>query len=205
MKKLNVPNTLTLARIVLIPIFVLFIAYDFFNGADNEYVVSRLIVTLIFGIACITDLLDGKIARKKGLVTDFGKFLDPLADKFLIFSALIAICFSDYVFPDTYLLSKTMMSSLFFWTSVLIMFRELSVTSMRLVVAKTGVVIAASWIAKVKTTFQMIGILVIVLEPLLPFTHGVLSLLMMAVMLYFTIRSGIDYIKTYWKYLDTNK
>lgn len=204
MKKLNLPNTITIIRICMIPLFMLFIAYDFFGGEIQ--LLSRVIAAAVFIVASLTDMLDGKIARKRGLVTDFGKFLDPLADKFLIFGAMTAVIFSDYIFPDTYILSADVMRSVFFWAATLVIFRELAVTSIRLVVAKTGVVIAASGIAKVKTTFQMICVSVVILEPvLLPFCRGVASLVLIALMLFFTLVSGVDYIKNYWKYLDTDK
>lgn len=204
MKKLNLPNAITILRICMIPVFMLFMVYDFFGG--EQQLISRIIAAAVFIIAALTDMLDGKIARKRGLVTDFGKFLDPLADKFMIFGAMIAVLFSDYMFADWQILSPEIMSNIFFWCAATVIFRELAVTSIRLVVAKTGVVIAASNIAKVKTTFQMICISVIILEPvILPFCQGFASLVLMALMLCFTVISGVDYIAKYWKYLDIDK
>ncbi len=204
MKKLNLPNAITILRICMIPVFMLFMVYDFFGG-ERQFA-SRIIAATLFIVAALTDMLDGKIARKRGLVTDFGKFLDPLADKFMIFGAMIAVLFSDYIFVDWQILSSEIMGNIFFWCAAIVIFRELAVTSIRLVVAKTGIVIAASKIAKVKTTFQMICISVIVLEPVvLPFCRGFASLVLMAAMLCFTVISGVDYIAKYWKYLDIDK
>lgn len=186
-----------------IPVFSLFISVDLFGGADNCQLWSRIVAALLFIAASFTDMLDGRIARSRGLVTDFGKFLDPLADKFLIFSAMFAICVSPYIFPAEYLLSSDIMKQIFFWCSVLVIFRELAVTSMRLVVASTGVVVAASWIAKIKTISQMICISVVILEPIiLPFARGVASIFCMLIMVFFTLKSGYDYLKIYWKYLN---
>lgn len=204
MKKLNLPNAITILRICMIPVFMLFMVYDFFG--DEHQLTARIIAASVFIIAALTDMLDGKIARKRGLVTDFGKFLDPLADKFMIFGAMIAVLFSDYMFVDWPILSVKLMSNIFFWCASIVIFRELAVTSIRLVVAKTGVVIAASNIAKIKTTFQMICISAIILEPvILPFCQGFVSLILMAVMVCFTVISGVDYIAKYWKYLDIDK
>jgi CDP-diacylglycerol--glycerol-3-phosphate 3-phosphatidyltransferase len=139
-------------------------------------------------------MLDGMIARKKGLVTDFGKFLDPLADKFMVFSALVCILASP-LYADIH--------SVFVWVAVLVMLRELGVTSLRLVVASTNVVVAASFFGKAKTCTQIAGVLVILLEPLFGGfgeTH-ILAYVMMAAMVITTLGSGLDYVRTYWPYL----
>jgi len=202
---LNIPNRLTLLRIIMIPFFMLFIVYAFF-GNDN-LIISRIIAGVLFISAAITDFLDGYIARKKHIVTDFGKFMDPLADKFLIFGALFAISVSGFIFPNDWILSPEVMRHIFFWASIIVIFRELAVTSMRLVVVKAaGTVVVASKIAKIKTNAQIICVSLVILEPVLfPFAYGVLSLISIAAMLLFTVWSGINYIITYWKYLDPNK
>ena len=91
---MNLPNKLTLGRIIIIPFFVFFLVYDVFDSAT----ISRVISATLFIIASVTDFLDGYLARSRNLVTDFGKFMDPLADKFLILGAMFAICFSDYIY-----------------------------------------------------------------------------------------------------------
>jgi len=164
--------------------------------------VARIVAAVLFALTALTDLLDGKIARKYGLVTNFGKFMDPLADKMMVFAALLSICTS-----GMYLHIK----AVFVWVSAVIIFRELAVTSIRLVAAGSSdkAVISASWLGKVKTTVQCIAIVVIILEPLvnifLPsYNLYILSWLGVALMTLFTVWSGVDYIKTYWKYINPN-
>lgn len=204
---MNLPNKLTLGRIIVIPFFVFFLTYNVFPDPN----VSRIISAVLFIAASVTDFLDGHIARSRNLITDFGKFMDPLADKFLILGAMFAICFSGYVFayPQGFItvISSEIIRHLFFWTAIVVVFRELAVTSMRLVVVKSsGAVIAASMLGKIKTVTQIVAICVILLEPILfPFFHGFLSLISTAVTLFFTILSGINYIKSYWQFIDTNK
>lgn len=205
---MNLPNKLTLGRIFIIPVFVVFLAYNFFENPN----ISRIIAASLFIIAAITDFLDGRIARAKNMITDFGKFMDPLADKFLILGAMFAICFSGYVFDYETVSFVTVIPAdiikhLFFWTAIIVVFRELAVTSMRLVVVSSnGAVIAASKLGKIKTTTQIVSVSAVILEPvIMPFTHGVLSAITIIAMLFFTMLSGIDYLKTYWKYINTNK
>ncbi|MBO5870484.1 MAG: CDP-alcohol phosphatidyltransferase family protein [Clostridia bacterium] len=205
---MNLPNKLTLGRIIAIPFFVFFLTYNLFDNPN----ISRLISASLFIAASFTDYLDGHLARSRNLITDFGKFMDPLADKFLILGAMFAICFSDYVFDYASVGFETMVSvdiirQLFFWTAIVVVFRELAVTSMRLVVVKSsGAVIAASSLGKIKTVTQIVAICAVILEPVaFPFLHGWLTLTSTITMLYFTIVSGVNYIKSYWKFIDTNK
>ena len=206
---MNAPNRLTLIRILIIPAIILFCIYDFFP-ADDGYAnwIGRIIVFGLFAVAAVTDFLDGYIARKHNLVTDFGKFMDPLADKFLVLGCLFSICFSDFILvPNTYDVETAVPSPvlrvLFFWASVIVLFRELAVTSMRLVVAKRGVVVPANMLGKIKTNAQMLCIIVSILEPIaLPVTGGWVTVFFIAGMSVFTIWSGISYIVSYWKYLD---
>lgn len=187
-KLLNVPNILSLLRMAMVPFFV----------ASVLYIPSTfwrcVLGAALFGLASLTDMLDGMIARKHNLITDFGKFLDPLADKFMVFSALVCILASPLYAP---------ISGVFVWVAILIMLRELGVTSLRLVVASKNVVVAASFFGKVKTCTQIAGVLLILLEPLFGAfgaTH-VVSYVMMGAMTVFTLGSGIDYARTYWPYL----
>lgn len=189
--KLNLPNKLTVFRIAMVPVFLL--AAVALPLSDT---VSRIVCAAIFAVTSITDLFDGKIARKYNLVTDFGKFMDPLADKFIVFAALLAV-----------LVKYDYLRSVFVWAAAIVMFRELAVTSVRLVAAgKEGLVIAASWLGKVKTALQMTCIITIFLEPvILPFKifteYHVLSYLTVLAMTVMTLWSGIDYIKKYWKFI----
>jgi len=200
MKKtaLNVPNMLSIIRVLLVPLFVVSLL------AMREIEIWGLVVpAIIFVITSLTDMLDGKIARKYNLVTDFGKFIDPLADKFMVIGSQIAIL--------AYLLIKgeTVLGIVFMCVVLLILLRELGVTSLRLVVAgKSGIVVAASMLGKMKTVSQMVGTLVIILEPLVfPFfaENHIASYVMMALMAFTTVFSGLDYLKTYLPHIDTNK
>ncbi len=137
-KKMNLPNKLTLMRIALVPLIVLFMLWRF--------PLSYLIAYALFGVAAITDHFDGKIARRDHLITDFGKFADPLADKILVVSILV-------VFVKHDLCQAVPL--------IIILFREFSVTSIRLVAAARGKVIAANLWGKVKTVCQIVAICVI--------------------------------------------
>ncbi|WP_419726927.1 CDP-diacylglycerol--glycerol-3-phosphate 3-phosphatidyltransferase [Terrisporobacter petrolearius] len=137
---MNLPNKLTLLRVLLIPVFVIIMMLD----VTNHY----LMACLIFIIASITDALDGHIARKNNLVTDFGKFMDPLADKLLVISALICMIESNLVAG---------------WMVIIIVARELTVSILRAIAAADGKVIAASGGGKIKTISQMLAIIILLL------------------------------------------
>lgn len=194
-KKMNVPNTLSLIRVLLVPFFMA--AALFMQGIP---VWGKVVPALLFGLASFTDFLDGKIARKYNLVTDFGKFIDPLADKFMVFGALITILVID---PK--------IAPVFVWVAAVVMLRELAITSLRLVVAgKEGLVIAASFFGKLKTVSQIVAILLILLEPLFVtvapvFEMRIVSYVAMALMAVTTVASGLDYMKAYMPLVDTNR
>ena len=200
---MNLPNKLTIIRILMVPVFLFFGLFAFPGewGAN----ISRLIAAFIFAAAAATDFADGKIARKYNLITDFGKFMDPLADKFLVFSAILVFVSSPMYHPSGALHYALVISG------AIVIFRELAVTSLRLVVMSSPnpVVIAASWYGKAKTFSQCIWAVVVMLEPVvlsfLPFDLPVATWIMTVVMTVLTIFSGVDYIKSYWKYLDPNK
>lgn len=193
-KKLNLPNSLSLLRVILVPVFM---ASLFLMQGIPFW--GRIVPALLFGLTAITDLFDGKIARKYCLVTNFGKFIDPLADKFMVFGALISILTVD-----------SAIAPVFVWASAIIILRELAVTSLRLVIAgKDGTVLAASFFGKCKTVSQVVAILLILLDPLVgtvaPFLQNrVISYFAMAVMTLFTLFSGIDYLRAYLPLIDTN-
>lgn len=140
---MNLANKLTVFRVILIPFFVFFLLAPFFEGYGNY------IATAIFAVASITDLLDGKIARKYNLVTNFGKFMDPLADKLLVCTAMICLIELDKL-PS--------------WVVVIIIGREFIISGFRLVASDNGVVIQANYWGKFKTTFQMIMVIVLILD-----------------------------------------
>ena len=143
---MNLPNKLTMLRILLIPVFMVVLYWDF-PGAT-------WVAVAIFIVASFTDLLDGKIARKYNLVTNFGKFMDPLADKLLVCSAMIC------------LIEKGQLAA---WIVIIIIAREFIISGFRLVAADNGIVIAASYWGKFKTVFQMLMVIVLILDIPNPF------------------------------------
>ena len=201
--KLNTPNRLTLLRIIFIPFFMIFLIYPVFG--DN-YIWSRIVSAALFIAASVTDFLDGHLARKHGLITNFGKFMDPLADKFLIFGALLAILVSDFAIFDGGIISREILFQSYLWSAIIVIFRELAVTSMRIVVnSASGIVVAASKLGKIKTTTQIVCVCSCILEPvLLPFCGGIISLLSCMAMCVFTLWSGIEYFHAYWPYIKSD-
>ncbi len=196
---MNLPNKLTVLRICLVPVFMIVMMAPIPFLKDN-LMVTGLIAAFIFILTSLTDMLDGKIARKYNLITDFGKFMDPLADKFMVFGAMLSIIYRyETIRP------------VFIWAAAIVMFRELAVTSIRLVVSgKEGLVVAASWLGKIKTVLQVVCIVTVLIEPALalviPFCEWyLLSYIMMTAMLVMTLWSGIDYLKSYWKFIDPTK
>jgi len=184
---MNLANRLTLLRIILIPFFVLFLAYD------NVY--TRYLSLLVFIIASITDIYDGKIARKRGLETTFGKFADPVADKILVSAALIGFV----AIPVLHIPA---------WMVILIVAREFIVTGLRVIAVSKGVVIAASLKGKLKTTFQITTIIIILFILLIkaylkdileindiPLSFAVIleytPLVLMSITTFFTVITGI--------------
>ncbi len=209
--KLNLPNKLSVLRLIMVPIFMaVMLTPPLFHITGVPYMVLNLVGAALFIAASITDMLDGKIARKHNLITDFGKFLDPLADKFMVIGALLCIFYNSTVNGTQYL------SLLYFIALVIVVFRELAVTSIRLVASSSGgVVIAANKLGKIKTVTQIVAICSAMIEPVLYSIIGLdkyfvkdfppiifVSTVFMAVM---TVISGINYIKGAWKYLDPEK
>lgn len=183
---MNLPNKITIARVLMIPLFVIAVLVPFPFGTwpvgNADLPVHHFIGAVIFAVAAGSDWLDGYIARKYSLVTSFGKFLDPLADKLLVTAALLV------------LIDISMLAS---WMAIIILSREFAVTGIRLVAAGEGNVIAASGLGKWKTTFQMVAIVVLLLHHF-PFSYAGFPagdvLMWIAVIL--TIISGVDY---FWK------
>ncbi len=197
MKKMNVPNTLSLIRALLVPVFVATLLF-----MRDIPVWCCIVPTIVYALTGFTDMLDGKIARKYNLVTDFGKFIDPLADKFMVIGSAIAIL------VWMMLRGEETQTLVFVWVVLIILLRELGVTSLRLVVAgKSGIVVAASMLGKIKTVSQMAGTAIILLEPLIPFfnENHILSYVCMGIMAFTTLFSGWDYLKAYMPHLNTNE
>ena len=168
---MNLPNKLTVLRICMIPFFVADLLYE--GGASRN---MRILADILFIAASLTDLLDGKIARKYNLVTNFGKFMDPLADKLLVCSALICLI---------------ELGQLPAWVVIIIISREFIISGFRLVAADNGIVIAASYWGKFKTVFQMTAVILLIfnIPSLALLTNSVL-----AVAVVLTVVSLADYI-----------
>ncbi len=198
--KMNLPNKLTVLRLCLVPVFVIIMMV-------SSALWASAVGLFLFIIASLTDMLDGKIARKYNLITDFGKFMDPLADKFMVIGAMFVI-----LYRSLSLYGDRLFSNVFFWAFMIVIFRELAVTSIRLVVSgSSGIVVAANMLGKIKTCTQIACVICCIAEPViygllkLPTDFLPISLATSALMLIFTLWSGINYIASYWKYLDPEK
>ena len=168
---MNLPNKLTVLRVLMIPFFVVFMLTDI-GGSCGKYISLAL-----FALASLTDLLDGKIARKYNLVTNFGKFMDPLADKLLVCSAMICLVETDRLAA---------------WIVIVIIAREFIISGFRLVASDNGVVIAASYWGKFKTTFQMLMIILLILD--LGGVFKTLETIVTWTALILTVVSLVDYL-----------
>ena len=194
---MNLPNTLSLIRVMLVPVFVVTLIF-----MRDIPIWGSIVPAIVYILTGLTDMLDGKIARKYNLITDFGKFIDPLADKFMVLASMISIL------VWMILLGNTTLALVFLWVVLIILLRELGVTSLRLVVAgKSGIVVAASLLGKIKTVSQMAGTVILIVEPIIPFfsENHILSYVMMAIMAFTTLFSGLDYLKAYLPHIDSNK
>ena len=180
---MNIPNKITVSRICLIPLFVSFMLVDFGWGdlviGDASLPIEHLVGAIIFIFASVTDWIDGYYARKYNLVTNLGKFLDPLADKLLVSAALIV------------LVELQMAAS---WIVIIIISREFAVTGLRLILAGTGEVVAANMLGKIKTWTQIIAVSALLLHnipfALISFDFATVALW---ISMFFTVWSGWDY------------
>lgn len=201
---MNLPNKLTVLRLALVPaiLVVMLLPYS---------IVNNIIALIIFSGASITDYFDGKIARRDGLVTDFGKFLDPLADKFMVIAAIFGIV-------CRYRAENDYMFWIFMTMLIVTIFRELAVASIRLIAStKANVVVAANMLGKIKTVTQIVCIILALVEPVahdiigrfVPdfFFGGFYALTYVSAIaaIVFTVWSGIGYVAGCWKYLDPEK
>lgn len=180
---MNIPNRITISRILLIPVFMLIMLVDFNWGTMTlfgaEMPISHFVGGLIFIIASLTDWIDGFYARKYNLVTTFGKFLDPLADKLLVSAALIILVELGFAAS---------------WIVIIIISREFAVTGLRLVLAGEGEVVAAGSLGKIKTTAQILAISALLLHDTIFVLIGVpFGEIMLYIALIFTVWSGWDY------------
>lgn len=188
---MNTPNKLTMLRMVLVPVFVAILLWE---GCPHRFLISGL----VFAVAALTDLFDGKIARKQNLVTDFGKFMDPIADKLLVCAAYVTFVQLGYCSA---------------WVVILVLAREFAVTSMRLVAASSGKVVAANIWGKAKTVSQMIAVGVVLLmhELLLLgwmpgwFPVAIVQNTVIWISVVLTVVSGVVYLLDNKKFIDPSK
>ncbi|WP_125565527.1 CDP-diacylglycerol--glycerol-3-phosphate 3-phosphatidyltransferase [Companilactobacillus insicii] len=181
----NLPNKLTMFRIILIPIFIILLAFSWQSMGDiyvaNDLIpVNHVLATVVFIVASLTDLADGKIARANHIVTNFGKFADPLADKMLVMTAFI------------FLVELKMAPA---WVIAIIVCRELAVTGLRmLVLEQGGKVMAAQMPGKIKTTTQMLAIILLLLHNIFFSAINIpMGEIFLYICLFFTLYSGADY------------
>ena len=166
---MNLPNKLTLLRVLAIPVIVSFLLLN--------TPVFRILAIVLFILACLTDWLDGHIARKQGIVTVFGKFLDPVADKLLVLSTMITL---------------SGLGQLPAWVCVLVLFRELMVDGLRMIAVQKGVVIAAGKLGKIKTVSQMVLVVTVLLN--FQFIRDLrIDWALIAIVVIMTVWSGVDY------------
>ncbi len=169
---MNLPNKLTIARMCMVPLFMIALLMN------TE--TSRLAAMIIFAVASLTDMLDGQIARKYNMVTNFGKLMDPLADKVLTAAAMICL---------------VELGDLAAWIAVVIIFREYLITGLRSVAASENIVVAANIWGKVKTVCQMFALMLLMLKPQIVALCGIdIGLWLMYVAVILTIYSGLDYV-----------
>ncbi|MGN1108438.1 MAG: CDP-diacylglycerol--glycerol-3-phosphate 3-phosphatidyltransferase [Oscillospiraceae bacterium] len=191
---MNLANKLTIFRVIIVPFFVFFMS---FGGIEHRY----LYALILFIIASLTDMLDGKIARKYNMITSFGKFLDPLADKILVAAALV--CFVELSWTSA-------------WVVCIILAREFVVSGVRLVAAGSDkkVVIPAGWLGKIKTAVTMVAICVILFLHILEgfgvmdgqtFPIQLISDVLMYVSAALTLASGVKYLYDYREFIDPKK
>lgn len=193
----NLPNKLTLSRILLVPVIMIVLCLPLMTGGAASSLVTRVIASAVFLFCALSDFFDGKLARKYGLVTNFGKFMDPLADKFLIIGVLLAAVLVFDAFRTSLVVSLAV-----------IIFRELAVSSMRLIARNAdGTVIAAAMPGKIKTATQCTFVMLLLLEDIvfffIPFVvaYRPLTWCCLFLMLFFTVYSGVSYFKTYKRYI----
>ena len=188
----NLPNVLTVIRAILVPVFMVLVIFPLFPETA-----TRIAGAILFALISFTDMLDGNLARKYNIVSDFGKFLDPLADKLLVLGAMLSLVIFNGMMENDYIFAVVCTFATF-----VVLLRELAVTSLRLLAKNAdGKVIAANMAGKIKTVSQIIFVIAAMVEPLLvgfyPVNVLFITYISLAVMVYMTIYSGIKYFMIY--------
>ena len=214
MTKMNLPNKLTMLRLCMVPVMMIFLLLpQTLIPAPICYGVGMV----VFALTSLTDMLDGKIARARNLITNFGKFMDPVADKFMVIGTLLSLLFRMLNYDIYGVKYDTVFVVVYFVAVVMILFRELAITSLRLVLVNvSGEVVAANMLGKIKTVSQIVCICVLFIEPLVNAlirhlagdwalsTLYPVSFFFVGVTLVFTVWSGVNYLKGGWKHIATD-
>lgn len=192
---MNLPNKITISRIFLIPLFIIVLTVNFdwgeINIGNTTLPITQLVGSIIFIFASLTDWLDGYIARKYNLITNMGKFLDPLADKLLVSAAFIMLI-ELQIAPA--------------WIIIIIISREFAITGFRLVASGEGVVLAASSMGKLKTVSQILAVILLMLNNFpFSYTNLPIDIIMLYIALIFTVWSGLDYFIKNWNVMRDSK
>ena len=212
MSNMNLPNKLTLMRLCLVPVNV---AVLLLPVSVLKWQAVYLIAAAVFVLTSLTDMFDGKIARSRDLITDFGKFMDPVADNFMVIGSLSVLLFR-MMLPEWYGITyHGAFVALFFAGLVIIVFRELAITSLRLVLASSsGRRLPSNMLGKTKTVAEIVCIVCMFVEPVVIVTAHLdfpladvypLSWVFVSLMIFFTLLSGIDYLKNGLKYISSDK
>lgn len=192
MKFKDIPNILTVARALLVPVFMVLVIFPI-CGSET---VTRIVSAVLFALISLTDMIDGKMARKYNIVSDFGKFLDPLADKLLVLGAMLSLV----VFMGFDNGGANLFGILLTFAIFIVLARELAVTSLRLICKNSeGAVIAANMAGKIKTVSQIIFVIAALVEPIIFAESGslIITYISLAVMTFMTVYSGINYFVIY--------
>ena len=195
MKFKNLPNILTVIRIFMVPVFMVIMLFPLMND-----MLTRIVGAVLFALISFTDMLDGKIARKYNLVSDFGKFLDPIADKLLVFGAMISLTVymgTPFVIGGEFTKQQYIFAVVMAFALFIQLLREFLVTGLRMSCKNSGgAVIAANMAGKIKTVSQMIFIVAALIEPLI-WSIPAVTYTCLAIMTVMTVYSGANYFKIY--------
>ena len=203
MKFKNLPNILTVIRIFMVPVFMVIMLFPFMND-----MITRIVGAALFALISFTDMLDGKIARKYNIVSDFGKFLDPIADKLLVFGAMISLMVymgTPFVIGGEFTKAQYIFAVVMAFALFVQLLREFLVTGLRMSCKNSGgAVIAANMAGKIKTVSQMIFVIAALIEPLI-WSVPAVTYVCLTIMTVMTIYSGANYFKIYLPLMKSDK
>ena len=182
----NIPNILTVIRVILVPVLMVLLIFPLMSEE-----LTRIVGAVLFVLISLTDMLDGQLARKYNIVSDFGKFLDPLADKLLVFGALISLMI--------FMRGEFLFIAFLAFATFIVLLREFAVTSLRMLCKAEGV-IAANMAGKIKTVSQMVFIVAALVEPFM-WEMPIITYLSLGIMTFMTVYSGVKYFVIYLPFM----